>query len=257
MLKYLIPAISLFLSGHLVYGQSATTQPDVELEFSHVLAESFDNVQLSETPLSADATEVSGKKSRFLGIVYSLLLPGMGELYADRFDRGRIPLIVEGFLWLGFTGLTLYSDNVADNAITFAQQHAGIDPDGKDDDFFNNVENHINVYAYNDTKLNFRELDALYPTGRGDGYYWQWDTDENRADYEDQRILADNLSNSVSFVILGMVANRIWSAIQASIAVKDYNESLNMQSSLPEMNAHITTYQGKTDGIRFDFQQRF
>ncbi len=53
------------------------------------------------TPMLQDQAAAPSKKSVGLAAIYSLLLPGMGELYAEGFSSGKYFLIAEGVLWLG------------------------------------------------------------------------------------------------------------------------------------------------------------
>ncbi len=207
----------------------------------------------SQQPSPAAVTAAEGeRKSGFVGVAYSLLLPGMGELYADRFDRGIYPFVTEIALWVGALGINAYGNWVQDDARLFARQHAGIDPTGKDDDFFVNIENYSDIYDYNNQRLNERRTDELYPDETA--WRWAWDSEENRNDYKDQRIHSDEMHNAVTFFVLGMVANRIWSAIQAASSVRQYNASLGERlTSMPSMQTRVTTWAGKADGVEFQF----
>ncbi|MBN1447262.1 MAG: hypothetical protein JXA28_04970 [Bacteroidetes bacterium] len=196
--------------------------------------------------------DVSPNKSGFLAVLYSLVLPGMGELYAGRFDKGKYPLIAEAGLWLGLIGINSYGDWVEEDARIYAIRHAGIDPTGKDDRYFVNIENYSDLYDYNNQRLIERRLNEVYPDETV--WQWNWDSEASRLEYKDQRIFADELHNGVTFFVLGMVANRIWSAIQAGISVKQYNASLTQRLlQLPSMHAQLTSYAGRTDGLRFVF----
>lgn len=221
--------------------------------FAQVYEQSYRAVRMNDlaAPLIDGAQRKS--KSGFLAVMYSLVLPGMGELYAGRFDRGKYPLITEAGLWLGLIGVNSYGNWVEDDARTFAIQHAGIDPAGKDDKFFVNIENYVNLADYNNQRLIERRLDEIYPDE--EAWRWSWDSKTNRLDYKDQRIFADELHNAVTFFVLGMVANRIWSAIQAGVAVNRHNNSLAERLfSMPSMHARLTAFNGRTDGMQFVFQ---
>jgi len=199
------------------------------------------------------ASDAGGEsKSRNLGILYSMLLPGMGELYAGRFDRGVYPFATEAALWLGLLGVNSYGNWISRDARMYAVQHSGIDPVGKDDEFFVNIENYSDLYDYNNQRLVERRIDDVYPDIPA--YRWSWDSDENRMYYKDRRILSDKMHNAVSFFILGMIANRIWSAIQAGMFVRDHNERLQSAILLfPSMRPELIARYGKTDELRFVF----
>ncbi|MDX9758360.1 MAG: hypothetical protein RBU27_04285 [Bacteroidota bacterium] len=198
------------------------------------------------------SSESPGGKSGFLGVLYSLAIPGMGELYAGRFDRGKYPFITEIALWTGALGMDAYGDWVRDDARIYAQRHAGIDPAGKDDGFWVNIENYRDIHDYNNQRLIERRTDDLYPDEAA--WRWAWDSEESRSAYKDQRIHADEMHNAVTFFVLGMVANRVWSAIQAASAVRQHNASLGERlGTLPSMEPRLRSHAGRVDGIEFRF----
>ncbi|MFZ1728815.1 MAG: hypothetical protein WBQ23_02905 [Bacteroidota bacterium] len=206
----------------------------------------------SAQPDDAVAVVNGDRKSSFLGVVYSLILPGMGELYGDRFDRGQYPFIAEIALWAGALGINAYGNWVQDDARIFAQQHAGIDPNGKPDAFFVNIENYSDLSDFNNQRLIERRTDELYPDEAA--WQWSWDSESNRKEFKSQRIHADEMHNAVTFFVLGMIANRVWSAIQASAAVRQYNASLEERlTSLPSMQPRLRSWAGKIDGVELQF----
>jgi TM2 domain-containing membrane protein YozV len=195
------------------------------------------------------------EKSRFLGVVLSSLLPGMGELYAGRFDRGIYPLVVEGVLWFGFAGFNFYGGWLQDDARQFAQQNAGAQVGGKNEQYFVDISNYKNTSEYNAAKLVQKNLAALYSEESGSAYLWNWSSDADRKKYRDQRTLSESMYNSGRFMVLGMVVNRIWSAIQASVSVRDYNKEHAGAAYLRrvEMQTRILSMNGRTDGVQFRF----
>ncbi len=225
----------------------AQQDPDFAQVYEQTYVEGFDRPSALAVETTAD-----GRKSGFVGVAYSLLLPGMGEWYADRFDRGIYPFVTEIALWAGALGINAYGNWVQDDARLFARQHAGIDPTGKNDDFFVNIENYSDIHDFNEQRLNERRTDELYPDDPA--WQWAWDSEANRQEYKDQRIHADEMHNAVTFFVLGMVANRIWSAIQAASSVRQYNASLEERlSGIPSMQPRLRMWAGKVDGVEFRF----
>ena len=193
-------------------------------------------------------------KSVLQAVLYSLLLPGMGELYAGRLDRGLYPLVAEGLLWTGFAGFNLYGGWIQDDARTFALRHAGVKSLEMDDQFFVNIGNYNSLDHYNSTKLIERDLGAVYEGGPSSTFYWNWDTEGSRLEYKDQRIHSDQMYNAAKFVVLGLVANRVWSAIQSALIVKSHNASL---TALPEIRTGLISGSRPADGIFLHISQRF
>jgi hypothetical protein len=164
------------------------------------------------------------EKSVFRSVVYSLILPGMGELYAGGFESGKYFLIAESGLWLTFTSFEFYGHWVQNDARSFAASHASASIEGKDDQFFVNIGNFDNVYQYNEKKLRDRDLGSVYdPNGP---FYWQWDSDASRARFKDLRVKSDNIFNNVRFVVAGIILNHIASAINAARITVRKNKEL-------------------------------
>ena len=52
----------------------------------------------------------SGKKNAGLAILYSLILPGMGELYAENYESGKYFTIADGVIWGFVAGFNIYGN---------------------------------------------------------------------------------------------------------------------------------------------------
>ena len=155
-----------------------------------------------------------GKKSVGLAVIYSLLLPGMGELYAGNYGSGKYFTGADGVLWLTLGAVDLHARSLRDDARTYAALHGGFDPSGKDDTYYINVGNFNDVYAYNEQVLRDRDAYKLYdPTSSA---YWKWDSDGNRALYRDQRVASDGMFNNTRVVVAALAVNRVLSAINAA-----------------------------------------
>ena len=110
------------------YQQSAVGSKQLAVSSSQYLVSSIQNPE----------TSVS-KKSPALAILYSMLLPGMGELYANSYESGKYFTIADGALWSVFTGFSIYGNQQENNYKSFAQSKAGVNVDGKDADYFANI----------------------------------------------------------------------------------------------------------------------
>lgn len=162
----------------------------------------------------ADESSGDARKSVGLAVIYSLLLPGMGELYAGDYGSGKYFTGADGVLWLGLGAVDLHARSMRDDARTFAALHAGFDPEGKDDTYFVNVGNFDDIYQYNEQVLRDRDAYKLYDPASP--AYWKWDSGVNRSVYRDQRVASDGMFNNTRFVVAALVANRVLSAINAA-----------------------------------------
>jgi len=174
----------------------------------------------SETITVQTETAQFERKKAGLAILYSMLLPGMGELYAQRYDVGKYFTIVEGGLWLTFAGLNIYGSQQEDNYKSYAQTYAGVTLEGKDDQFFADIGGYNSVYDFNDQKYLDRDFENVYDEN---AFYWQWVSEQNREEYKNTWRNSESAYNSVKFVVGAMILNRVVSAINAARLVSAYN----------------------------------
>lgn len=177
------------------------------------------------------------KKSVGLAAIYSLLVPGMGEYYADGFGSGKYFFIAEGVLWLTFATLDIQGNSLRDDARSYAVAHAGINPAGKNDQFYVDIGNFLDTQEYNDKRLRERDPIRLYDPAAG--YAWRWDSDAARAEFKVTRIAGENVLNNRKFVVLGLVLNHIVSAINAARSAISYNKEVNDQMGEIHFKADI------------------
>jgi len=178
-----------------------------------------------------------GRKSPALAVFYSLLLPGMGELYAGGFSSGKYFLIADGALWLTYAGVEIYGNAARDDSRAYAIAAAGIQPAGKDDQFYVDIGNFLTLQEYNEKQLRDREPDRLYDAAAG--YDWSWTSDAARAAYRDQRISSEEAYNTRKFIVAGLIINRIASAINAARAAIAHNSALEQALGRLEFSASI------------------
>ena len=169
--------------------------------------------------------------SRGKAFLLSLLIPGWGEYYAGSPKMAKIFLGAEIALWTSYCCFRVYGNWRENDYKNFAIAHAHINPAGKDHDYFVNIEHYDDIQTYNQTKLQQRNLDALYPENRE--YSWKWDNKSNRLKYEKIRMSSDQaFSNSV--LLLGIVVvNHIVSGIDAMrVAIKADKDTSSLKMGL-------------------------
>lgn len=171
-----------------------------------------------------------GKKSAGLAAIYSLIIPGAGELYADDFGSGKYFMIAEGALWLTYTVFNVYGNALQDDARSLAVARAGVNLQGKEDQFFIDIGNFLDINEYNEKQLRDREEEKLYDARAG--YGWRWENDELRALYRAQRIDAENMFNNRKFIVAAVIVNHVASAINAARSAISYNKALDETSEL-------------------------
>ncbi|HAL55990.1 MAG: hypothetical protein UX72_C0010G0003 [Parcubacteria group bacterium GW2011_GWA2_47_10] len=175
-------------------------------------------------------------KSVLLAVVSSLILPGMGELYADNFSTGKYSLMVEAGLWLTYGGFQAHGQWLREDARSFALQHGNAFLDGKDSQFEVNLGNFTTVEEYNEAKLRNRQYELMYDPNSS--FAWRWDNDGNRLTFKNQRIRSDEVLQNSKFVLGALVLNRIISAFSAGRSAAAYNRSLSSQGAW-RLDTHV------------------
>jgi hypothetical protein len=168
------------------------------------------------------------RKSAPLAILYSVLLPGMGELYAGNYDSGKYFTIAEGALWGVFTGFELYANWKRDDYKSFASAKAGVSLDGKDADYFANVGVYISSEEYNRQMDLAGNFNKVYTSPSA---YWKWVNNDDRKEYRSMWSSSENAFNNVKFVVGALVLNRVISAVNAVRLVSAYNKNLPVETS--------------------------
>jgi hypothetical protein len=210
----------------------------VVLISSIVIAQTESTIQLSEISKklikenlsqefnSNSFQEIPKKKSPGLAIIYSLILPGMGELYADSYSSGKYFTIADGILWGTFAGLNIYGNNQKDNYIAFAKVNAGINLEGKESDFIANIGIYISSEEYNRVQELNRNFERTY---NSPNQFWQWQSNDQRKEFRNMWSSSESAFNNVRFVAGALVLNRIISAINAVRLVSAYNKNLQQE----------------------------
>ncbi len=157
------------------------------------------------------ASERSATRIQFKPVLKSLLLPGWGEKQLGHTGWTRSFLLTEIGLWLGYVGIVQYSQVLERDYQAYAALHAGVDPNGKDAQYWIDIGNANNIYEFNERRRVQRNLAATYP--ETSAYYWQWDSESSRFYYGDLRTRQYRWERATIFVISGMVLNRLLSAI--------------------------------------------
>lgn len=208
------------------------------------------NQKTEENKLNIGSTAASGK-SPALALLFSLVLPGAGHYYLDRMDVGKYFLGIDAAGWLGLVSMNVYGNSVRDDARTFSSQHAGVQSEGKDDDYYSNVGNYNNVYDYNNEMLIQGQYAKLYNIN---SEYWSWDNVDNRNHYESQRKSSERIYNSRIIFGSVLVANRIVSGISAYLIAGKSGSKKSSLNIHPEL---LTKPDYSFDGVKVNLTKNF
>jgi hypothetical protein len=216
MTRFRWSAVVLFFVTLPLSAQTTRTLTSYEAGLDLLNASPVHSLQDAQTTAPA-------RKSPGLAALYSLLIPGMGELYAENFASGKYFLVAEGVLWLGYAAMEIHGNGLRDDARVFAVAQAGIFAEGKDDQFFVDIGNFLTIDDYNDKKLRDREPEKLYDPLAG--YDWRWSSDAARMTFREERIASETMYNNQKFVGAAILINHVISAINAARAAIAYNNA--------------------------------
>lgn len=166
------------------------------------------------------------KKNPGLAILYSLLLPGMGELYADSYSSGKYFTIADGALWLTYIGIDSYGNWQKDRYKSFASSNGNVNAAGKNNDYYATISQYLSIEQYNNEKALERNFDEIY----SNEYSWEW-TSQDRKTYRSMWVSSEQSFNNLRFVVGALILNRIISAINAVRLVSRYNKNLDNETS--------------------------
>ncbi|MCG6913713.1 hypothetical protein LJE86_07325 [bacterium BMS3Abin03] len=210
----------LLILATAVFAQQRKTLStlDLEQEFKNPINSPGISVNQNSFEIPAE------KKSPGLAILYSFLLPGMGELYANNYNSGKYFTIAEGIFWGTYIGMNVYANARENDYKAFAETYGSANISEKDADYFATIGQYDNIEIYNDEKALERNFDEMYDT---EIYYWKWQNTEDRKTYRNIRTSSEQTFNDLRFVVGAMILNRIASAINAVRLVASYNSSLS------------------------------
>ncbi len=210
--------ILLLLNFSILFSQGMQSSSIEELKY-----ELMQNITIED---SKELQYKEQKKKTGLAIIYSALLPGMGELYAGGYSSGKYFTIADGVLWGGLIGATAYANNQKDNYESFAVTYGGVDLNNKDEKYFGNIGNYLDIYQYNRSQELDRNFDDVY---NEETHYWKWSGQEQRSEYRSMWKSSETAYNSTRFIIGALILNRIASVINAVRLVNAHNKNLKKE----------------------------
>lgn len=212
------------------------------------------DIRVMQSPSMAfEEISAGSSKSVFLAAGLSVILPGAGELYACNFESGKYSLIAEAAVWITYAGFYSHASWVRQDARLFATQRSGARFDSKDDKFAVDIGNFNSTSDYNQAKLRNREYDLLY---MDPVFNWQWDTDQSRVAFKNERIRSDEIFQNAKFVIIAAVVNRVFSAFSAGRAASAHNRRVLIEGAW-KIKADPRDVAGNRDGISITMVMEF
>ena len=143
----------------------------------------------------------------------SLILPGWGQHYAG--GGGLRFAVVEAGLWAGYLGLRGLEQVRQTQYESYAAEHAGARPAGKDSEYFDDLGFYQSRLQHDQYALHDEGPTAqLYPAGPE--YAWEWDNEGSRQRYRQLRNSSASAGRQALYTTGLVVANRVIAAVHAS-----------------------------------------
>lgn len=237
--------ILLFISISCSFAQTENVKSLLDLK------NDIKSVEPAQNDIPDINTISEGKKSGFMAVIYSLLLPGMGELYAGNYERGKYFTIAEGVFWCTYAGFKIYGNWQKDNYKSFAVTNAEVNEEGKSSKYFADISDYMNVEEWNNERSLERNFDEMYNPAT-DG--WQWNNRTEMIRYRSMWESSEHAFNNVRFAVGALILNRIISAIDAALSVRSHNKSLAQQTS---WNVSFGSNINQPEHLQVNFQLGF
>ena len=213
------------------------------------LKEEMKQNMISGSSNSIPVKEEFSKKSIMLAITYSILLPGMGELYAGNYSSGKYFTIADGVFWGTYIGINQYSNWQKDRYHSFAVSNGGVNLAGKDDGYFTNIGIYTDINEYNDDMSRNGDFNKMYNTGLD---YWKW-TGNDRKTYRAMWTAGELAHNNLRFVIGALVLNRVVSAINAARIAAAFYRNASQELGW-NLSAGVSSVVSLPTGVILNFQ---
>jgi hypothetical protein len=240
----MIILLFLCLFSYQAFSQNSSSMLTLENQIRNTQSEYKSSIEFA--PLQ------SQRKSPALAILYSFLLPGMGELYAGNYSSGKYFTIADGALWLTLFGFDSYANWQKNRYTSYAESFGGVAPSGKSDDYYAAIGEFQNIYDYNNKMALDRRFSKMYDEQL---YYWDWQTNTNRRNYREMWVSSEQAFNNVRFVVGTLILNRLASAVFAVRAVARHNRNLSSDESWNIMFGLDNASKG--NGVTINFVKNF
>jgi len=195
---------------------------------------------------------ISTKKAMLL----SVLLPGAGQYYAGSTFKGQVFMGIEAAIWSGFIAYRVYGDWKRDDYKSYAATHAGVDNDGKDEQFYDWV-------GFYENREEFNQLGRLYYPERpflpdDAAHEWQWDSESSRAVFKNIKDASKKSFRNASFMLGLALFNRVIAGIDTYRTVKAAGKKVEAMTQFGEYKMHISPRLfGHNQGLSIALSRKF
>lgn len=157
--------------------------------------------------------EKKGKVSTLKAVGLSVLLPGTGHWYLGRRSRAKTFFGIEAVGWTSFVGYLWFANQREKDYVNYAVAHAGVDPTGKDEQFWRSLTFYANRDEYNKIGRVTNITNPFYPENAF--YNWQWDSTASQLHYRLLRNSSKTAHRRAIFALAMLGVERLVAAADA------------------------------------------
>lgn len=174
------------------------------------------------------------QKSKTKAWLFSLLIPGMGELYLKDWNyrnwgSGRYFFTAEILSWSTHFYLKSYSSWINHDAKNMAAQYAGVNwKTSKPFKFKTMIGKFDDIYAYNESQRRLTGRSLLYEENPDN--YWKWDSESHRKKYDRLRAKSNTSELYAKYTLFGVFVNHVLSSVNSLRIYR--NEQKNREARL-------------------------
>ncbi len=188
----------------------------------------------------ADTRGVSEPLSPGKAVLYSLLIPGLGDYKLGNHGRAAAFFAVEGAIWVSYAVFQMQGSGREDEYQNLAVQFAGVTQTGHSDEFYATIREYDNSAIYeadvkDDGRFELRqvltsaELQQYFIENRVADYEpWQWTSLERRLQYSEMRSSSKTSYRRADYMFAAAAANRVVSAIFAYAAARGMHKDTDV-----------------------------
>jgi len=219
---------TLFLCGSVCSIELQPTPLQNQFKQNLALMDSDEFKDLNQNDIQGNdkAPEVTYNKRVSTGkaVLYSVLLPGLGEYYIGHKTKAKYFFAAEALTWVGYISLRTYGGWKTDDMIRFASEKANANLEGKDDFFQDMLGFYINIDQYNTLgRVSDPERPYLEDTPEN---HWYWSSTDDQEAYRNLKNSARDAYRRSDFLIGVAVLNRIISVIDSVRDAKRANNKI-------------------------------
>ncbi len=181
--------------------------------------------------LNLSAEKYSVKKA----VLFSAILPGMGQIYTQNYGKAGAFLVTDISVWLGFTRLQYEKDLAIDKYEIYAETVGGVEniPSNayyqtiqryqSSEEYNNNVERYArDMYLiFGNDPVGYEKYLADYRIPSE--YAWDWQNVRNLNNYRVLRSNKQDLEIYANFAVAAAIINRVISVIDVAKSTRKLN----------------------------------